>query len=522
MFSILAKELAQIGFYINLDESIERREFIEKQINEFNIKNLHRFSALTDEVVHYSCTKSHRAVFEYCLANNIDNVFVAEDDFYIQSKIDINNSLSTNLDTVLDSLNNLHNFDVIMFGCNPKKSLIPIGGNLAINSNSTGAWAYSINSRAMRYILDNYEYTKDYYAIDNILPELNYKGFKTVVTIPQIVSHRDGICSTLQPHIGTTQYSTWINGNWSKYLYSNIPKQLNNYEHLMEYLNQNYLVEKNITVLITGHSVKNWLLYLRYLLHSLPKSLHNCRFVICYDSFSNDDKFNLSRYFRDYDISDTIIEKPHIEYVTGGLISSLKRGLECINTDYFLWLEHDWVFLNDNIDWNNLVKAFANHPFINMVWFNKDDNNMRGFDICDDKHGSVSSYIRENRVDEVSLITTCRWSNNPSLVRTDKMRYWFTKYIMNEYVDKINQASHNIEETLIPIYRADVLGHGWQNIRDNWGTFLYGHIGDDPYVGHTDASGRYQQHNKSQPEINGENYMQKFPLLIINWDKEIQ
>ena len=513
MFSILSKNLADMGFYINLDQSAERRDFIEKQIKKFDISGLNRFSALTDDMINYACTKSHRSIFKYCLQNDIDSIFIAEDDFEIYSRIKIHDICELDFKDTLYSLPSIDKYDVIMFGCNPKKPLIPIGHNLAINSNSTGAWAYVIKKRAMRYILDHYNYEQDYFAIDNILPQLNYKGFQTVVTIPQIIHHRDGILSTLQPHIGTTRYSNWITGNWSKYLYEKMPSNIKDYESLTSCLTNNYEIEKKISILITGHSVEGWLTYLRYLLFSIPKLLLNCRFIICYDNFTNDDKFELGKYFRDYD---EIIEHPHIEYITGGLISSLKKGLETIQTDYFLWLEHDWVFLDDSIDWNSLVKVFDKYSFVNSVWFNKDDNNMRGFDICDDLDGSTSPYEIDNRISELPMITTCRWSNNPVLMRTSKMKEWFEKYVTNEYVDKINQGSHNIEENLIPSYRNEILINGWKNIKDNWGTYLYGDLGTGPYVAHTDASRRYQHHSKSQPEINGEKYMKNNPLPPLN------
>jgi hypothetical protein len=110
------------------------------------------------------------------------------------------------------------------------------------------------------------------------------------------------------------------------------------------------------------------------------------------------------------------------------------------------------------------------------------------------------------------LITTCRWSNNPAIFRTSKIKEWFDQKIKNEHVNTAHQGCHNIEETMIPLYRKEILQTGWNNIKDNWGTFLYGDIGEGPYVAHTDASRRYQGQSKSQPEINGEKYILNNPL----------
>jgi len=514
MFSIFGINLADAGFYINLDESVERKNFCEQQIKDFQIEGLSRFSALTDDLRQYSCTKSHRAVFEHALSNNYESVFIAEDDFQIYNRPKYYNDFNISLNYFLSRHHNFilnNDYDVLLFGCNPKKNIIPINSEFGIDQNSTGAWSYIIKRRAMRYILDNYNYYRDYHAIDDILPALNGHGFKILTTIPMLIGHRNGITSTLQPHVGETYYSGWIEGNWHKHLYEKIYKKntINTIDDISHSFLSEFELEKKLTVVIAGHCVDNWLFYLRYLIKSMPEYLYKCRFIISYDSPSLDDKFHIHRYFRD--IKSEIC--PYISFVNHGLISSLDNILNKVQTDYFLFLEHDWVFLDKRaIDYFNLLKVFDKYNFVNAVWFSKDNNLMRSFDICDDINESVTPFVREPRIQEMPLITTCRWSNNPAIFRTSKIKEWFDQKIKNEHVNTAHQGCHNIEETMIPLYRKEILQTGWNNIKDNWGTFLYGDIGEGPYVAHTDASRRYQGQSKSQPEINGEKYILNNPL----------
>lgn len=514
MFSILSHQLADAGFYINLDSSLERKEFMDKQIDAFHIQGLNRFPALTDDLRQYSCTKSHRAVFEHALNNGYNSIFVAEDDFQIYDKpkhyndfgISLNNFLADYHDFILNN-----DYDVLLFGCNPKKNIIPINSGFGINQASTGAWSYIIRPKAMKYILDNYNYYRDYHAIDDILPALNGQGFKTLVTIPMLMGHRNGITSTLQPHVGETYYSGWIEGNWHKHLYEKIYQKntINSIDDINNAILSDFELEKKITVVIAGHCVNNWLFYLRYLIKSLPEYLYKCRFIISYDSASLDDRFHIHRYFRD--IKSEIC--PYISFVDYGLISSLDNILNKVQTDYFLFLEHDWVFLDkEAIDYLNLLKVFDKYNFINAVWFSKDDNSVRAFEICDDIDGSVTPFIRDPRIAEMPLITTCRWSNNPVIFRTSKMKEWFDQKIKNQYLNTMHQGCHNIEETMIPLYRKEILDYGWDNIRNSWGTFLYGDIGDGPYVAHTDASQRYQTNNRTAAEDNAKLYMNSNPI----------
>jgi GR25 family glycosyltransferase involved in LPS biosynthesis len=505
MFKILNYKLADKGYYINLPTSTDRNQKMKELMLQYNIEGLNRFEALTDEMIQYSCTKSHLEVFKQSLDEDLPIIFVGEDDFNIEDKCYFPyNDIKKFSDVLKDVYTDLQNveWDVILLGCNPKSQIRPITNNLGIVDKSTGAWAYLIKKRAYKYILENSNYKKDYIAIDDYLPLLNSKGFITLTTIPLSFNHSVGFESTLQPR-GPVDYTTWIMGNYHKFLYDNYPNGVFT----------DFKIEKELTVVVAGHFVENHKFYLNYLLHSLPNELSKCKFIIHYDKSGNDDInseiVKLNAYFRDVK-SDLNVE---LSFSFGGLISTIDNVLPKIKTPYFLFLEHDWVFLEkDKINFDNLLKSFNNHNFINAVWFAKDDNVMRGFEIARDVEDKTTPFEKETRVTEVDLVTTCRWSNNPVIFRTSKMQDWYYNIIKNEHVGFSHQSCHNVEETMIPHYRRIISENKWEDIRDDWGTFLYGDMGEGPYVGHTDASRRYQGQSKSQPEINGENYIKNNPL----------
>lgn len=268
-------------------------------------------------------------------------------------------------------------------------------------------------------------------------------------------------------------------------------------------------MEKKLTVVIVGHLLDNFIFYLKYLIHSLPESLKDCEFIVHYD---NSDGFDETKSRNEIE---SLLNSKNLNYKLsfsfGGLISSIKKCLEKIKTDYYLFLEHDWVFLNKtNIEFNKVVEVFDKYNFVNCVWFSKDDNTQRGFEICEDLTGNITPFALEKRIKELNLITTCRWSNNPVVFRTSKMKKWFSDFINNEHVGKLNQRQGNVEEKMISVYREYISKNKWDKIKDDWGTYLYGNLNEGPYVGHTDASKRYQGLSKSQPEINGENYIKKY------------
>lgn len=505
MFTINNKVFADKGYYINLDASIDRKEQVEKLIEDFNIQGLERFSALTDGFIQFSCTKSHLEVFRRALEEDLDVIFVAEDDFYIH---EILHAPHTNEKVnFFDSIDKIHEdlkdveWDILQFGCNPRAHLIPITDNLARNYFSTGAWAYLIKKNAYKYILENSNYVRDLIAIDDYLPSMSKFGFVTLTTIPMTIGHSVGFESTLQPR-GPVNYDAWIQGNYDKFLYGN-------------YVNRKFMddcVEKDTTIVIAGHYCDDYMYYLKYLLHSLPPELLRCRFIIHYDETVEDkftERYKLSAFFRDTrsDINVTL------SYSFGGLISSIETILEKVKTPYYIFLEHDWVFLKkDDINFTNLVRAFNKHDFINAVWFAKDNNIMRGFEITRDIDDNSTPFEKEERVDEVDLITTIRFSNNPVMFRTSKMKEWYQNIIKNQYVGVVHQSQQNVEETMIPHIRDIISKNKWEDVKDNWGTYLYGKLEEGPYVGHLDASKRYQGVAKSGPEYNGEEYVKNNPI----------
>ena len=506
-FSIGGEVFADIGFYINLDTSTERKENANKLIEKFNIDGLLRFEALRDRMIQFSCTKSHLSVFETCLLNDIEMVFVAEDDFHIENELYQPNSepiyFQDKIKEIKKDLDKLE-WDVFLFGCNPKTHIIPKTNNVGLISKSTGAWAYIIKKRAYTFLLENLNYKRDYIAIDDYLPLLNDNGFTTLTSIPLSIGHAVGFVSTLQPR-GPVNYTDWIKGNYHKFLFDNYPD--NNFT--------SNKIENKLTIFIPGFFCENYMTYLRYALKSLPDELKKCKIIIRFDTpsenFNSSEFIKLQAYFRDVR-NDLNVS---LTYGFGGLISSFDYFLKQVKTPYFMMYEFDYVFLSkDNIDFNSIITTFDKYKFVNTVYFSDDDISVRGFDVSKDIDDIETPFEIENRVPEINLVTTIRWSNKPGVHRVSKMKEWYEKYMWNENIGKIHQSSYGIEDVMIPIYKSEIQDNKWNDIKDNWGTYLYGNLGEGPFIGHTDSSRKYQNEKKSILEINAEQYMEENPLTI--------
>lgn len=67
-------------FYINLDHRTDRRELIEKELNQFGLE-YERFSAIYDPLGAVGCSKSHLEVFKIAKERGYKRILIMEDDF---------------------------------------------------------------------------------------------------------------------------------------------------------------------------------------------------------------------------------------------------------------------------------------------------------------------------------------------------------------------------------------------------------------------------------------------------------
>ena len=99
------------ALYINLDDRKDRKDQIEKELNEKNIK-YERFPAIKHENGALGCSKSHLNVIKLAKERNYNQVIIFEDDF----------EFIINKNEFIEELNKLNNvnFDVCLLSYNTK------------------------------------------------------------------------------------------------------------------------------------------------------------------------------------------------------------------------------------------------------------------------------------------------------------------------------------------------------------------------------------------------------------------
>ena len=109
-------------FYINLESRIDRKKFIETQMNILGL-NATRFNAIKHKTGAIGCSLSHLNVLKLAKEQNFDHILILEDDIHFLNPqlfvSNINNFLEKhkNFDVLLIAGNNIGNYTIIDKNC---------------------------------------------------------------------------------------------------------------------------------------------------------------------------------------------------------------------------------------------------------------------------------------------------------------------------------------------------------------------------------------------------------------------
>jgi len=184
-----------------------------------------------------------------------------------------------------------------------------------------------------------------------------------------------------------------------------------------------------------------------------------------------------------------------------GLRPAVALGLQQTETEYVLFLEHDWLIFH-NVQFETLLDTMDNNNNnINYVRFNKFKNKPVGWD----------TILKEKNYNNIDLTKTSAYSNNPHVVRTNIYKNWiemsrpgynwfkigkipdypqlFIEYL--KVVSGINVIYDRIENVLDMYYKYLIESEGFEKAHKQMGIYLYGGIGDGPFIKHIGGKNTY-------------------------------
>jgi len=180
---------------------------------------------------------------------------------------------------------------------------------------------------------------------------------------------------------------------------------------------------------------------------------------------------------------------------TNSLCEGYKKAIELCDTKYLLFLEHDWVFLNNiNHTLEDLIELMNSNNEINCILFNKKNNNE-----------SKTQKFYNSKSYEIPLCLTNRQSNNPNILRTSHAKEIRYPLINNEgcSIHPGIEFYYCINDMKIPNYCGGIECELCNYCNDNedivniLGTYIYGPKNYNNTITHSDICDRNLLNTKS-------------------------
>lgn len=282
----------------------------------------------------------------------------------------------------------------------------------------------------------------------------------------------------------------------------------------------------NITVVLTTNPVIHWspsTKLVEYTVEHLSE-FHQSPWVICCDVENKNHE-----YYQALSQPECLSVLPNKQLIhnapgKSGLKWSFINSAEYIQTDYVLFMEHDWEFLVE-INWEDVVQTMDKNDFIKKISFNKRANQQvvhhsipfqptdeaanKALNVSqefiyplksssDKPHlgkprgqlpGNDTYFEIDPRLAEspVPLIKALRWANNPYIARTEKYKEWVN--IINNGGDGKN--CKGVEEVLIHRFRTQCYTTSWKQTHADWGVYMYGGMNEPAAVKHVNGKARH-------------------------------
>jgi len=231
MVTIKDKKIADYSEYINLDNRIDRKEKMEEQFLNHDIKGVDRFSAVSSYGSGpLNCKKSHFEIYEKFLKTDYETLLVLEDDCLFLP------SLTENVDEVLNDIYSVE-WDIFWLGCRNRIWPLPYKGKTYRTLSVSHTQSYIIKRDFCSHLLENYPIESflttaidellclSIYGKDVVYDPNKYNFYQLDNPSESLTLHFTSLC---YEDALTTQYQSysdlWHNDvNYSQYLIQSFP-----------------------------------------------------------------------------------------------------------------------------------------------------------------------------------------------------------------------------------------------------------------------------------------------------------
>jgi hypothetical protein len=151
--------------------------------------------------------------------------------------------------------------------------------------------------------------------------------------------------------------------------------------------------------------------------------------------------------------------------------------IDSVETKLYIFWEHDWIF-NKQIDLIPIIDEILRNDKINYIRFNQfDNNNLRYNNLIENGF---------NPSNNISLIPTFRWSNNPYVCKTSVFKNWWKTFVYNT-----SNEGGFVEGPINELMEFYITKMGTDLALERFKCFVYGNWNDQAVVAHLNGNSWY-------------------------------
>ncbi len=246
------------------------------------------------------------------------------------------------------------------------------------------------------------------------------------------------------------------------------------------------MIEDRISVMVMTHIVnvatdpylENTMLFETLQSSHEKLGLGNAKYYLYIDKVMEDKYPELFKQYYDNIQSRLVNEFSHINVDIVEDRQELMRGswwhmIDNCKTPYFLFLEHDWKFVED-VPAMKIMDKMDEHEHFNYVRFSYTYMGPGGASHWDSHDGG---YFEVETEIDLPLTKGLFYSGNPHIAKVSKCRDFY-KPIHQEYWSNQTKGTSHLEKEIRDIVMMDTNLIGHEETHKKWGCFVSGRWGD--------------------------------------------
>jgi hypothetical protein len=155
--------------------------------------------------------------------------------------------------------------------------------------------------------------------------------------------------------------------------------------------------------------------------------------------------------------------------------------INSVETEYYFLLEHDWIFTR-SFSFKSIIEEMDKNDKINLIRFSQHETVMKSA-LHPDNDVSESDILSIKVTDNIPVLPSCHFSNNPYICKTKVFKDWWSYLVF-----PTPEMGGFVEGPMNIFFKFTSEKVGWINTMKAYKCFVYGDPNDSAWVQHLNGN----------------------------------